>query len=128
MTTTTLADPPEPDVPALTAWHKAHPFGHSTDRPDVRLWMPHEAPYAILQTVDLGCQRSPILRDPAKPMVSLTLGGVAFAGYLDEIENYIDAARDAVRLARWQADIITLSMEAEEEGRRLVDETEDGDR
>lgn len=110
------APQPEPDVPALNAWHEAHPYRSGADSPDVRLWMPHEAPYAILQTIDLGCQREPILRDPTRPMVSLKLGGsVNIGGYLDEIERYVEAARDSLRLARWQADTIAARMAAEAE-------------
>jgi hypothetical protein len=49
-------------------------------------------------------------------MVSLKLGGsINIGGYLDEIERYVEAARDALRLARWQADTIAARMAAEAE-------------
>jgi hypothetical protein len=84
--------------PALEAWHEAHPYGQSYDTPHTRLWFPHEAPYASLHTVNTGTFHG-------KPMVDLHLGSkIQVGGYLDEIEAYIDAARDALRIARAQAD------------------------
>lgn len=98
----TLGSDPEPDIAALLAWGE-RPDASSTDRPRVDVWMPRSTPWANLQTLTRGSgqDRREVLTGP--PMVNLHLGGMSIGGYLDEMEQYIDAARDALKLARHYA-------------------------
>lgn len=105
-----------PDCPALEAWHQAHPYGQSNDRPRTSLWFPAEAPYAILDTVNRGTCHEPQERlpDPERPTCRVHLGTtIDIGGYLSDMEAYFAAVLDAIRLARWQADTIAREMVAE---------------
>lgn len=94
----------EPPIPALQAWGERADATDS-DRVRVDCWMPRSAPWANLQTVTrgTGADRHESLSNPL-PLVNLHLAGVSIGGYLDDMEQYIDAARDALRMARYYAD------------------------
>lgn len=93
----------EPAIPALNAWAD-RPDATDTDRVRVDSWMPRSTPWANLQTVThgTGSDRYEVLNGP-HPLVNLHLAGVTIGGYLDDLEQYIDAARDALRMARHYA-------------------------
>lgn len=112
-----MSDDTGPAIPALEAWHEAHPYGLSNDRPRTSLWFPQDAPYVNLDTVNRGTCHEPKERlpDPERPTCRVHLGStIDIGGYLSDMEAYFAAVLDAIRLARWQADTITREMAAEE--------------
>lgn len=102
-----------PETPALDAWHEANPQ-MPTDRAQIRVWYPREAPYAILQTHSRGYRGPDYLPDGPVHVDLKMAGGYSIGGSLDEIEAYIKACAEALRCARWSAE--QLLAEAENDG------------
>jgi len=104
-------------MPALEAWHEAHPYDRGSDSPTTRLWFPHEPPSVLLDTYTADHWHGPDrLRDPKRPTCHVRLGStIQVGGYLADMEAYFAAVLDALRYARWQADCIAAEMAAESE-------------
>lgn len=95
----------EPETPRLTAWYEREATtGYSSrDHARTSVWWPREPPTARLQSHAHGPGQPDTL--PAGPICAyLTLSGVDFGGALDDLEWFIDAAREALALVRYQAD------------------------
>lgn len=108
--------PDPPETPALDAWHETHDGWQTTDNPKTHLWFPHEGPNAVLDTIDRGCNRLPVLADPDKPTVHVNLGShVSVGGYLHEMEVYFAAVMDVLRFARWQAETFAANQAESED-------------
>lgn len=99
---------PAPATPATDAWINSHEW--TADRPEVVVRFPQWVPEAHVDVIERGCLQPPILRDPDRPMATLHLGSVRFVATLDELERYIDAAREAVAIARWRANELARQM------------------
>lgn len=112
-----MPDPAEPpELPALEAWHDNH---RGNDRPRTSLWFPEEAPYVLLDTVNVGGFHDPVERlpDPDKPTAHVHLGSkIDIGGYLHEMEAYFAAVMDALRYARWQADMLAADQAEDKSG------------
>ena len=81
---------------AMDRWYEGHKEGH--DRPYTTIWMPTETPHAWLDTIERGPGRLPRPHNP--PTAHFRLAGITFGGYLDELELYLDAAREAMAAVR----------------------------
>jgi len=109
-------DQPKTDVPALSAWAAAHPYGRSTDQPKTSLWFPQETPYVLLDTVNRGTFHDPHehLADPERPTCHVRLGtSIDIGGYLSDMELYFAAVVESIRAARQYADTIAREMAEE---------------
>lgn len=107
-----VLDDEPPATPLIDQWAADHP-GYPTDTPRVSLWMPQQAPYATLQLRERGCDKAPVHAYPDRPVVNLHIFGIQASGYLDEMEELIECAREALAHARWHADTITVRMSEE---------------
>ena len=96
-------------------WCATHQGGRASDKPRVSVWMPDAPPMAYLRFQDNGCQ-TPITLPPGPAWVTLTLGGVQFDGYLDDIELLISATADVLRWERQRVEELTASAEAHAHG------------
>lgn len=98
MTTTDAAQVPYEET-AHGKWAALHPKGR--DYPRLSIWFPSETPSARLQTRAGGCQEPDTL-PPGPPIAYLTISGVEFGGYLEELELLLAAAGDSLRWVREQ--------------------------
>ena len=94
-------------------WCAAHQ--RASDKPMVSVWMPEAPPTAYLRTQDNGCH-APLTLPPGPAWITLTLGGIQFDGYLDDIELLLAAAQDVVRWERERVEELRASAEAHAHG------------
>lgn len=71
----------------------------AADRPRVSVWFPASVPWSRLQTIGHGCQQPDTL-PPGPPVAYLTMGGIEFGGYLEDLELMIAAAAEALEHTR----------------------------
>lgn len=99
----------EIETPALTAWYEHRDLGQY-DRPEVTVRFMQRAPHATLVTYTRGADdgealgsRVDYLPEPDRPFATLDMAGVMFHAPLADLEWYVDAARDALRVLRAMA-------------------------
>jgi hypothetical protein len=98
---------------ATNAWYAKAGSDYS-DRPSVSVWMPRALPSARLETVAHGCHEPDTLREgPA--IAYVTISGVQFGGYLDELELLFDAVHEQITNVRGYHDELRAAEQSGEQ-------------
>lgn len=96
-----MSDEPEYKTEAQNRWYEknSHLKGLSRDRVNIDVWMPTDFPHSILKTYSGGCHDPDKLPD-GPPIAHVTISGIRFGGYLDELEMLFDAVREQIENVR----------------------------
>ncbi len=104
----------EPVVSAADRWYEKHGTW-GPDRPDIRVWMPHDTPHVIVQTWTRGDGTQVPVNAP-RVLVNVKIGGVDIGGYLDEMVEMFEVVQEALAGAKRYAEALLDAAQSDDSG------------